>query len=93
MTSSTWQVQTAKQRFSEVLRAAEAGEPQFITKHGRPVAVIVDIDDYRKTHAGRRSFSEYLLAASSLVGLEHDLELPPRTIDPDRTVGLFDDKS
>jgi prevent-host-death family protein len=92
MTTSTWQLQTAKQRFSEVVRAVEAGEPQFITKHGKPVAVIIDIDDYRKTHSERLSFSEYLVAASSIVGLEHDLVLPPRTIDPDRTIHLFDDE-
>ncbi|HIY65196.1 MAG TPA: type II toxin-antitoxin system prevent-host-death family antitoxin [Candidatus Agrococcus pullicola] len=28
-----------------MLRAAESGEPQFITMHGTPVAVLVDIDD------------------------------------------------
>ncbi|GAB1688829.1 type II toxin-antitoxin system Phd/YefM family antitoxin [Krasilnikovia sp. M28-CT-15] len=30
-----WRVQDAKQRFSEVVRAAESGEPQVVTRHGR----------------------------------------------------------
>lgn len=88
---STWQLQTAKQRFSEVIRAAEAGEPQFITKHGQPVAVIIDIDDFRRGHREQLPFGEFLLSASAAIGLEDDLELPPRTIDPDRTAHLFDD--
>lgn len=90
MTAATWQVQTAKQRFSEVLRAVEAGEPQFITKHGEPVAVIVSIDDYRKTHPTQPSFAEFLLSGSVAVGLERDLDLPERTTDPDRLSGLFE---
>lgn len=86
----TWQVQTAKQRFSELVRAAEAGEPQFITKHGTPVAVVVDIDDYRRTHDPRPSLVDFLLTSNVVVGLDDDLRLPPRQADPDRTAGLFD---
>ena len=42
-----WQVQEAKQRFSEVLRAVERDGPQTITRHGEEVAVVVDIAEYR----------------------------------------------
>ena len=42
-----WQVQQAKQRLSEVLRAAQTGEPQVITRHGEDVAVVIDIATYR----------------------------------------------
>jgi prevent-host-death family protein len=86
---TTWQVQTAKQRFSEVLRAAESGEPQFITKHGETVAVLVDIADYRASHVARRSLADFLLSGSTAVGLEEELELPPRAGDPDRAATLF----
>lgn len=79
MTSTTWQVQTAKQRFSEVLRAAEAGEPQFITKHGKPIAVILDIEEYRRSQRPRMSAIDVLLAGPTMVGLEEgELEPPPR---------------
>ncbi|MBK7820132.1 MAG: type II toxin-antitoxin system Phd/YefM family antitoxin [Tessaracoccus sp.] len=90
MPADTWQVQTAKQRFSEVLRAVQAGEPQFITKHGEPVAVIVSIDDYRKTHSERQPFTEFLIESLRDLDLpEGLLEIPPRTIDRDRTLDLF----
>lgn len=87
-----WQVQMAKQRFSEVLRAAEAGEPQFITKHGETVAVLVNIADYRANHPAERSLAAFLLSGPTAVGLEQELELPPRAVDTDRAAALFGDE-
>lgn len=55
-----WQVQEAKQRFSEVIRAAEAGEPQIVTKHGEEVAVVMDIAEYRRLRGEPVSLMEYL---------------------------------
>lgn len=63
---ATWQVQSAKQRFSEVIRAAEAGEPQHITRHGERVAVIIDIQ-----------VVDGLLAATAI---ERDLVLVTRNV-------------
>jgi prevent-host-death family protein len=48
MEKGTWQVQDAKQRLSELLRRAEAEGPQFVTRHGEEVAVVIDIVDYRR---------------------------------------------
>jgi prevent-host-death family protein len=51
MTSPTpdhWQIQDAKQRFSEMIRAVTNEGPQVITRHGEDVAVVVDIDEYRR---------------------------------------------
>jgi prevent-host-death family protein len=46
-----WQIQDAKQRFSEMIRAVAHEGPQIITRHGEEVAVIVDIAEYhRLTH-------------------------------------------
>lgn len=86
---TNWQVQSAKQRFSEVLRAAEAGEPQFITKHGETVAVLVDIADYRRTHAVEVPLTDYLLTGRVAVELDGDLELPVRVAEPDRAGRLL----
>jgi prevent-host-death family protein len=55
-----WQVQEAKQRFSEVLRAAEGGEPQIVTKHGEEVAVVIDIAEYRRLRGESVSLMDYL---------------------------------
>ena len=51
MTSPTpdhWQIQEAKQRFSEMIRAVASEGPQVITRHGEDVAVVVDIAEYRR---------------------------------------------
>jgi prevent-host-death family protein len=55
-----WQVQEAKQGFSEMLRAVENEGPQTITRHGEEVAVVVDIDEYR-TSRPKRDLRDLLL--------------------------------
>ncbi|PZU47853.1 MAG: prevent-host-death protein [Microbacterium sp.] len=85
---TNWQLQAAKQRFSEVVRAAEGGEPQFITRHGHPVAVIIDVADYQRSRSARPSLSAFLLAAPT-VG--DDVAFPAREADPDRAAALADD--
>lgn len=57
-----WQVQEAKQRFSEVLRAAASGEPQIVTRHGEEVAVVIDIAEYRRLRGESVGFMDYLRA-------------------------------
>jgi len=59
-----WQVQDAKQRFSELLRHVESDGPQFITRHGTEVAVIISIDEYRhltEPAEPKMSFKDFLL--------------------------------
>ena len=43
-----WQIQEAKQRFSEMIRAVISEGPQVITRHGEDVAVVIDIGEYRR---------------------------------------------
>ncbi|MDR1236769.1 MAG: type II toxin-antitoxin system Phd/YefM family antitoxin [Propionibacteriaceae bacterium] len=45
---AAWQVQEAKQRFSEVLRKVASEGDQIITKHGAEIAVVIDMDEYRR---------------------------------------------
>jgi len=47
-TPDHWQIQDAKQRFSEMIRAVTSEGPQVITRHGEDVAVVVDIAEYRR---------------------------------------------
>jgi prevent-host-death family protein len=47
-TPDYWQIQDAKQRFSEMIRAVKHEGPQVITRHGEEVAVVVDIAEYRR---------------------------------------------
>ncbi|WP_419994354.1 type II toxin-antitoxin system Phd/YefM family antitoxin [Streptomyces boninensis] len=78
-----WQVQEAKQKFSEVLRHASADGPQFVTRHGEEVAVVLDIRDYRRLHGQEIDFKEFLLTgpdsdelAEELDGIAAARELP-----------------
>lgn len=46
--SGHWQIQDAKQRFSEMIRAVAQDGPQVITRHGDEVAVVIDIAEYHR---------------------------------------------
>ena len=61
-----WQLQEAKARLSELVRAA-AEEPQQITVHGTPVAVLVSQEHYEDLIAEKPTFVEFL-RRSPLVG-------------------------
>lgn len=74
-----WQVQEAKQRFSEVLRAAESGEPQIVTKHGEEIAVVIDIAEYRRLRGESTTFMDFLRAEPYIdddIEIDRSRELP-----------------
>lgn len=54
-----WQVQDAKKRFSELIRASKSSGAQIITRHGHEEAVLLSIEEYRQL-AGVPSFKELL---------------------------------
>lgn len=41
-----WQLQDAKNRFSQVVRAARDGVPQWVTVHGKRAAVVLSAEAY-----------------------------------------------
>jgi len=55
---SEWQLQKAKNGLSQLIKEAIAGEPQLVTLHGKPAAVVVSAADYErltKRHKGKLS--------------------------------------
>ena len=81
---TSWQLQDAKNRFSAVVDAALAGEPQEVTRRGKPVVVVVAIEEYRRLceaqKDGAPNFIEHLLAIPK--GRDYDgFELPSRPRD------------
>ena len=66
-----WQLQEAKNKFSQVVKRAQQGKPQYITVHGKPTAVIVSIEDYQKLNRPQTSLSEALI----LPLIEDELDL------------------
>lgn len=82
---ATWQVQQAKTRLSEVIEQARRDGPQTITKHGRPTAVVVSIDDYDAMQKQKPDlvdvllnqgpkFDEFVVERDRDTGREIDLE-------------------
>ncbi len=59
---SSWQVQDAKARFSELLNATLKQGPQFVTRRGVETAVLVPIGEWnRLRQAARPSLTDLLL--------------------------------
>ena len=61
-----WQLQDAKNKFSAVVEAAVAGDPQRVTKRGRPAVVVLCVDEYerlrRLERASAPALADLLLA-------------------------------
>lgn len=55
-----WQIQEAKQRFSELLRAVRDEGPQVVTRHGQQIAVVIDISEYRHLKGETTPLKDYL---------------------------------
>ncbi len=80
-----WQLQEAKQRFSELIRAVEKDGPQVVSRHGREVAIVIDIKEYRRLKPDEEgsSFKDLLRSGPSFDEL--DLE---RSAEPARAVDI-----
>jgi prevent-host-death family protein len=65
-TPDHWQIQDAKQRFSEMIRAVTSEGPQVITRHGEDVAVVVDIGEYHRLTRPAVDLADILLGGPKL---------------------------
>jgi prevent-host-death family protein len=77
-----WQLQEAKQKFSELVRRTLEERPQVVTKHGKEVVMVVPAEEFRRIGEKKPDFKEFLLSGPDLSVL--DLELPkglPRDIE------------
>jgi antitoxin Phd len=81
----SWQLQEAKQKFSELVRRTLEEGPQVVTRHGEEVVVVVPVEEFRrmsKDGEKKMDFKEFLMSAPDLSVL--DLERPkafPRDIE------------
>ena len=67
-----WQLQAAKQRFSELVERARTDGPQVVTKHGKEAVVVLSTEEYRRLLGDQPSLLDYLRAAPDLDALELD---------------------
>ncbi|MDO5102928.1 MAG: type II toxin-antitoxin system Phd/YefM family antitoxin [Lautropia sp.] len=65
----TWQMQTAKARFSELVKLAAQKGPQDITLHGKSVAVVLSRELFDRLSGSQQSLVDFM-RASPLAG--HD---------------------
>lgn len=68
----TWQLQTAKNKFSEMVDKALKKGPQVVTKHGVDTVVVISMDDYRKLTRPKTSLLEFF-RKSPLKGMDIDI--------------------
>ncbi|HRA47554.1 MAG TPA: type II toxin-antitoxin system prevent-host-death family antitoxin [Thermomicrobiales bacterium] len=73
-TQQEWRIAEAKNKLSEVMDRALAGEPQRIVRRGR-VAILVDEETWQRQQEAKMSFVEFLL---SIPKMGDDFELPSR---------------
>jgi len=72
----TWQLQTAKARFSELFQLARSEGPQVITRQGRDAVVMLPIEQFDRLIVRSRQPESLVkfFRDSPLVGLELDFE-------------------
>ena len=68
-----WQLQDAKNRFSEVVDQSLVAGPQVITRRGVETAVLISFEEYSSMATKPQSLIEFF-RSSPLVGVELDLE-------------------
>lgn len=68
----TWQLQEAKNRFSQVVDDALDKGPQVITRHGVEVAIVLSYEEYQRMQVSRSKLTDFF-RSSPLVGIELDL--------------------
>jgi antitoxin Phd len=74
--AQSWQIQTAKARFSEVFRRARVDGPQRITKQGKEGVVMISDEQYERLTIQKhqpKSIVQFF-RESPLAGLDLDLE-------------------
>jgi antitoxin Phd len=71
---STWPLQDAKAKLSEVIKTAKKNGPQIITQRGVKSAVIVPFEEWERSQQRNQSTLLDILRS----GPEGDLPIPPR---------------
>lgn len=85
MKSKTWQLQTAKNKFSEVVNEAIKGNPQLVTKQGKPAVYVVDCKTFEDAVQGKEKEKKRILLSRPHKEIELVIE---RDRDEGRSVDL-----
>ena len=72
MKQQVWQLQDAKNRFSQVVDQAVQEGPQIITKHGVETAIVLSYQEYRRMLVRQPKLSSFF-RESPLAGVSLEL--------------------
>ena len=74
-----WQLQEAKNKFSEVVDQALKNGPQEITRHGKKTAVILSMKDYRNLLGRKGSLVDFFRQGPlGEISIDRNKDLPRR---------------
>ncbi|MGK0290273.1 MAG: prevent-host-death family protein, partial [bacterium] len=68
-----WKLQDAKNKFSEVVEHALAGEPQIVTRRGVEAVVVISVSDYKKMIQPKENLVDFI-QNSPLHGIDLDID-------------------
>jgi prevent-host-death family protein len=80
--SHAWQLQEAKNKFSNLVERAHKEGPQIVTKHGKESVVVLSVEDFKKLIRPKTNLYKFL-QESPLAGLDLDIardKKPPRDV-------------
>ena len=72
-----WQLQEAKQRFSELVQRVLDEGPQTVTRRGEEVVVVVSAQEFRRLNGGLPDFKEFLLSGPDFHQLDIERSREP----------------
>ncbi|NJN45340.1 MAG: type II toxin-antitoxin system Phd/YefM family antitoxin [Candidatus Competibacteraceae bacterium] len=79
-----WQLQEAKNKLSQLVKAAKKGIPQLITVHGKSTAVVISAQEYERLKRPTSTLSSALLTPI----LDDDDRVFERNSDTGREINL-----
>ena len=80
----TWQLQDAKNKFSNLVKIAENEGPQIVTKNGKETVVVISVEEYKKLTKPKDNLFEFI-QKSPLRGVNIDVK---RSKNPSRPVRI-----
>ncbi len=59
MIENQWQLQDAKNKFSNLVETVQKRGPQVVTKHGKEAVVVISISEYRQLTKPKTTLVEF----------------------------------
>jgi prevent-host-death family protein len=79
---NTWQLQEAKNKFSELVEKAKYEGPQFVTKHGKKSVVVLSVEKFKKVVQPKSNLFQFIQTSplsKTSIGIEKENQCRPST--------------